>query len=532
MTDTAPSDPGANLESSLNGYVETTDNQVAGVIEADILKRSETHAFRLISRSGDNTKLLNVYTISGEDSTSVAEFQIPKFSGEINSSNPEMYLSANGKTLTIIRSYSEKFDDDNYATKRVGITSIDVSTPATPTVKKQVSVDGSYNTSRMVNGKLVMISEFTVRSNKIDYDKPETFVPTITDGETRKCIEFKDIIYPEKVTNLRYNVVSLIDESSLEILGASALLCYNSNVYVSNDHVYATLQYQDAFSDEEGPIYRKTATDISILKYSDGTLENKGMLTVDGSIKDQYSMDEYEGHFRVVTSTDDYLYVEAGSDYAALGDKRKSANLTVFNLETLTKVAEVIDFAPEGEEATSVRFDGNIAYVCTAEVITITDPVYFFDLTDYSNITSTDTGTIDGFSTSLIQLGDGYLLGIGEAGTSGNKVEVYEELDGKVVSVDKYMFDGSYSTEYKSYFIDRENNLFGFAIDRVLENGKYNYYYVILVFDGYDLYEKVRVEIGGSDYTYASRVRAFIEGGYLYITDDTGLTLVPFTFGA
>ena len=519
--DDAYSDP----ESSQNGYVETTDNQVSGVIEADILKRTETHAFRLITRSDKNE--LHVYTIDGQSSELVGVLEIQSFANELYHSEPEMYLSLDGKTATVIKSYSEVIDEEKHTNAKVGIISIDVSDPTSPVIKKQVSIDGSYNTSRMVDGNLLLISEFAVRSSAIDYEKPETFVPKITDGQTTKCIEFKDIIYPENITNLRYNVVSLIDEASLDILGANALLCYNSNVYVSNDHVYATLQYTDSGTfDDESNRYSKTASDIVILKYSDGALENKGSITVDGNIKDQYSMDEYEGHFRVVTSTNDYVYNFKDKTYTPLGDKRRSANLTVFNLETLTKVAEIVDFAPENEEAMSVRFDGNTAYVCTAEVVQMTDPVYFFDLSDYSNITYTDTGTIDGFSTSLIQLDEGYLLGIGEENTTNSKVEVYEELDGKVVSVDKYLFQGTYSTAYKSYLIDRESNLFGFAIDRVPVNGKYTSYYVLLVFDGYDLHEEVKIELVGSDYTDASRVRAFIDGDYLYITDDTGIDVV------
>ena len=116
-----------------------------------------------------------------------------------------------------------------------------------------------------------------------------------------------------------------------------------------------------------------------------------------------------------------------------------------------------------GEEATAVRFDGVYAYVCTAEVITLTDPVYFFDLSDLSNITYTDTGTIDGFSTSLIQLEDGYLLGIGYNEERNLKIEIYEETESGVQSVCTYEKACGFSEVYKSYFIDREKNLIGLA---------------------------------------------------------------------
>ena len=51
-------------------YVETTDNQVAGVIEGDLFKRTKTHIFYL------SDKVLRVYTIDGEDSKLVNEYTI------------------------------------------------------------------------------------------------------------------------------------------------------------------------------------------------------------------------------------------------------------------------------------------------------------------------------------------------------------------------------------------------------------------------------------------------------------------------
>ena len=43
----ATPDYGMNIENSTNSSVEITDHQVAGVLEADIIKRSQTHIFYL-----------------------------------------------------------------------------------------------------------------------------------------------------------------------------------------------------------------------------------------------------------------------------------------------------------------------------------------------------------------------------------------------------------------------------------------------------------------------------------------------------
>lgn len=522
----APDMAPGNSEIANGGYVEVTDNQVDGVIEADIIKRTRTHVFRL-GKGGS----LRIYSIDKENTDEVAEFTISSFEDEKSSNfyNWELYLSNDGNTLTLIKQYN----DTNYKSK-VGIVSIDVTNPEDVKISNQVSIDGLYNSSRMVDGKLLLISEYAVSASNIDYTKPETYVPTVTKNGVKDCVKFQDIVYPEKLTNLRYSMVALMDEETLELLGASALLCFNGEIYVSNENVYITRGYtiSENVAIDDTEYYNVQTTDIAVLRYAGDTLENKGIITVEGAVKDQYSMDEYDGHFRVVTSTSKVKVKESSNGNSndstssiAMSDRKTNASLTVFNLESLTKVAEVRDFAPDGEEAASVRFDGNKAYVCTAVVVTFTDPVYYFDLSDYSNITYTDTGVIDGFSSSLIQLGDGYLLGIGEENRTYSKVEVYEEVNDQVVSIDKYLFDGTYSTNYKSYFIDRETDMFGFAVDHLLYPDENRWYdtYILLTFNGNEIIEVVKVKM---DFANAGRVRAFIDDGYLYITDDTKIKVV------
>ena len=517
----APEDSGIGGNGS---YVEVTDNQVAGVVEADIIKRTDKYIFRL----GEGT--LRVYSIDKEDSRLVAKINIPNMSDENNSykynTNTEMYLSSDGNTITVIKRYNNA----DYNSK-VGIISLDVSNIEDIKVKGEVSIDGSYSSSRMVDGKLLLISEYYFNSSKVEYDKPETYVPTVTKNGVESCIKFKDIIFPEKIGNTRYSVVALLDEDSLDVLGASALLNFNGAIYVSENNVYVARQYSETvdLSEESHGYYSIRKSDIAVLNYSGEALVNKGILTVDGSIKDQYSMDEKDGHLRVVTTTNDYGYSPDidEKEYIAsiIGEKNESVSLTVFKLDGCEKIAEVKDFAPEGEEAVSVRFDGDKAYVCTAVIITFTDPVYFFDLSDYTNITYTDTGVIEGFSTSLIQLGDGFLLGIGEENSMYSKVEVYEERDGDVVSVYKYFFEGEYSTEYKSYLVNRDKDLFGFGVQHFYdeEANKTEHVYILLAFNGFELVEVAKVRMDSYD---ASRYRAVLIEDYLYITDDTQIKVV------
>ena len=232
-------------------------------------------------------------------------------------------------------------------------------------------------------------------------------------------------------------------------------------------------------------------------------------------------MDEYNGILRVVTTTNHVVRMEnsdgRGNTWMqVVTDERTgtSANLYCVDIATGEVVASVEHFAPVGETVESVRFDGNAAYVCTAVVVTMTDPVFFFDLSDLSNITYTDTGVIEGYSTSLINLGEGFLLGIGQGnGWETVKVEVYEQdptAGTGVASVDAWVMEPArYSTEYKSYFIDRENNLVGLPITT---NGGMQY--VLLHFDTYKLNVVAQFKINE---TLLDNVRATMIDGYLYV---------------
>ena len=144
----------------------------------------------------------------------------------------------------------------------------------------------------------------------------------------------------------------------------------------------------------------------------------------------------------------------------------------------------------------------------------MSDPVFFFDLTDLDNITYKDTGTIEGFSTSLVNFGNGKLLGIGRANWNTFKVEIYEETDKGVTGFCKYKLqNANYSTIYKSYYIDRENQLIGLGINTYNLNGGQQQRYIVLYFDGYNLVEVANISLNGE----AELQRGVYVNGYMYM---------------
>lgn len=490
--------------SSSNGnYIESTDNQVNGVVEGDLFKTTDKYIFRI-----DND-FLCVYTIDKENSKKVASFEIPK-TGDFYSRTVEMYLSEDCNTITLLK---DDLNDVKEYHHNVCILSLDVSDVNNISVKGKISITGALNTSRMVGGMLLLTSRVDFNENRFDYSEPTTFVPSVKCNGKVEPISPEDIFIPDSIDNISYSVVALVDPYNLGIVDTNALIGFRSDIYVSEENIFISREYWDFREDAYDRYFKTAMSEVAVIGYSGDGLENKGTVTFKGNTKDQYSFDERGGYLRVVATNS-----EISNTYASRSEKNVS--LYIFDLKDNSLAYYVENFAIEGEEATAVRFDGDMLYVCTADVSSFSDPVYFFDLSDYGKITSADTGIIAGFSTSLVDLGEGFLLGIGDENRTYSKVEIYEQLDGEVVSVAEYKFVGTYSKEYKAYLVNREENLFGFAITRYITDeeteirGK-ELRYILLEFDGEEL--RVVSDVEFFDGTVHTTRAVFIDG-YLYLT--------------
>ena len=493
-------------------YEEVTDNQVQGVIEGDLFKRSDKYVYYLRGTE------LTVYSIDKENSAEVARINVFPDKDEVpnlwHRHNTHLYLSADCKTLTVVGDgYSGDFGAFTV------ITSLDVSNPANIIRHEPMYFAGSCISSRMVNGELLLIYNYAITGD-IDFNRPETFVPIYGNLNEMQPMDADDIYCPvEDPASARYTVVAKLDAKTLEVKDTAALLSYSQQVYVSQNAIYAT--YGCTKTTKEGGNTLQTAyTEITGISYTGDDLDILGTVIVEGSIKDQYSMDEYNGVLRVAASTSVVTQMEASngnSSWTQTINRYNNCNLYCIDLSTWEIAASVTAFAPDGEEVTSARFDGPMGYVCTAEVIIMTDPVYFFDLSDIHNITYKQTPIIDGYSSSLINFGD-YLLGIGKSGNSrwggGLKVEAYVETEDGVLPICAYERNASVAEDYKAYFVDRENGLVGLHL--VDMDGSANRPYILLHFDGYKFHivqeiisEKAHCGIYGT--------RAFMDDGYLYI---------------
>lgn len=152
-----------------------------------------------------------------------------------------------------------------------------------------------------------------------------------------------------------------------------------------------------------------------------------GSGVVHGSLLDQYSLSERDGHLRIVTTTQGTSSGDqdpvgtavdpdpgdvVGIEPMPLPVPSTEGRLTVLRPDAEGALGEVghVEDLGVGETVRSVRFLDDLAYVVTFRQ---TDPLYAVDLSDPTAPRVLGELKIPGFSEYLHPLGDGLLLGIG-----------------------------------------------------------------------------------------------------------------------
>lgn len=473
------------------GYVEVTDNQVKNVTEGDLVKRSESTVYFL------NANVLYVYPIAGMDTQKGGRYELDLEDKNNTWGAQEIYLSRDCTRVTVICHKGS-------LGSMTAVITLDVTDMKSIRETERIYIDGQYISSREINGDLLLITRFEAAD--ADYSDPSTFVPAVGTESGEDVIPPENIIYPEVLSDTGYTVVTKIDGETSKH-STFALLSYCEDVYVTETRLYAYRNYARNDAGERMP-----RADIACIDL-ENDLSFLGGFTVDGRINNRYSIDEYEGVVRLFTTGN----VERETEYTNyLGEKEShkyyvtNCNLFCIDSSTFEEIASVRNFAPDTDTVKSARFDKNTAYVCTA--VEITDPVFFFDLSDLSDITYKSTEEIRGFSTSLVDFGE-YLIGIGTENGSDLKVEVYKEEDKEIIPLSAYRMNALYADDYKSYLIDRERGLVGIPV-MSWDMAEEKYFYLLLHFDGTELSQCMLQQIQP---TGLNTVRGLYIDGLMYV---------------
>lgn len=414
-----------------------TTVQVEGVDEADIVKTDGKYIY-ILSYTEQAVKIVDV---TGEKPIQLTSIATDGFFGT------DMYLS--GDRL-IIPGYS------NEGRSCLALV-YDVSDPNSPKELTRLKQSGDYDESRLIDGRLYMISNFTVNTSDIKKSDAETFVPSVTCKDYDGAVAAESVHLYDYCSYPRYTVICSYDIKDGSLCGTQSVLGGSYTVYANTENIIAC-----GYADSDG------STQVARFSLDGGEITLKATGSLKGSLLNQFSIDEYKGYFRFVLT--DYKY-DSKTESEETKDK-VSVDSTMINSlvildSDLKETGKIIDLAPD-ERVYSVRFMGDTAYFVTFRQV---DPLFSADVSDPYNPKIIGSLKIPGFSSYLFPYGD-KLLGIGQnadeqTGKTGlMKLSMFDISDpSNVTESSKTDIPAKYSEalyNHKATLTDYRKNIIGF----------------------------------------------------------------------
>ena len=434
-----------------------TNVRTEGVGEGDIVKTDGRYLYIM---SMDQVQILN---IESEEMKEVGTISMDQTDYLI-----EIYLK-DDKLVCVYARTTDKTDSQGVI-RSVPYTvaeTFDVSDPANPKSLGEMSQSGSFHTMRVSGDYMYLLSTFYADVTGLQ-DDISSYVPEVQG----KLIESNYILLPQQEKGRVYTVVTSFSlKDPTKQTDHLAFFGDGSQCYVSQNNIYVYDTIYDA------KVSRVTQTEIRKVSYKDGKLDGTGDVVIDGMVNDSFSIDEYNGYLRVVTTireNDDtsggvnpLLRTDSASNTGSQGADSTNA---LYILDKDLKETGKLDNLAEDERVYSARFMGDTCYFVTYKQV---DPLFSVDLSDPKKPKVLGELKIPGFSDYLHPYGDGLLLGIGMdveedgATVNGVKLSMFDISDPKdVKEVHKTVLEECYSTDvsynYRAAFVDVEKNLIGF----------------------------------------------------------------------
>jgi uncharacterized secreted protein with C-terminal beta-propeller domain len=365
------------------------------------------------------------------------------------------------------------------------------------TLIETIGDKGMYLTSRLINNELYVVTR--------DY------LSNILNQDSLANLYYDNCINPTGVVSMYNYNLDTNELNSVEVITAYSAILYasNNNFYIAS-RIYSSGNYSF----------------ITIIDYD---LNPIGSITVEGTINNQFSMDEYNTYLRVV-STD------------TSKDPLHMNQISIFSLETLERVGYLNEgIGLEHHTVRSVRYDEDTCYVVT---YMNKDPLYEIDLSDVTNPKIVSIYESPGYSTYLHTFTineQKYAFGIGYDDRGYIKISVYidngnetKQIGKDVVittyrgissthgNVDYYIVDSYTSViadNHKSLFIYNDDNYL--YVGGYVSGGHYAFFKIDVtqeerVISVYKEYKNVNVK---------EQTRAFLVDGKLYVVETNSLII-------
>jgi len=430
----------------------TTNIQVEGVDEADIVKTDGEYIYIISSK---NVKIIKAYPASQAEILSQIEF----------SSLKGLFIQDNKLLVFEELSPYEMYPTFRESSEtpyvwRTFIKVYDVTDRRTPILTRNVSLDGTYSNSRMIGDYVYAI--ITQQAYRYVYQPEskstmEVNLPKIYSNDQVAEVPATQIYYSnvsDRFDTYTHVVAINVLNDFEEPTHKTFLLGWASAIYVSPSNLYITYS-------SYGGAYNTQGTIIHRIRVQDGEINYQATGEVPGYVLNQFSMDEYNQHFRIATTT---------GQVWGWGTSTSQNHVYILNLD-LDIVGRLENLAP-GEKIYSARFMGERGYLVTFKKI---DPLFVLDLSEPSDPRVLGQLKITGYSDYLHPYDETHIIGIGKetveaeegdfAWYQGVKISLFDVSDVTAPKeVAKYEIgdrgtDSPILSDHKAFLFDKARNL-------------------------------------------------------------------------
>ena len=486
----------------------TTNIQVAGVDEADIVKTDGEYLYVVSSN--------NVYILKAHPPRQAKVLSKITLNETYN-----VNIYVNGSKLAVLGNHFAPIGTYYTYTGEASIKIYDISDKTSPDLTRNLSLNGTLSGSRMIGNYIyATANQLAVQSNnnKTDF----VILPKISLGDTVKEVQATEIRYinvPDVsyyfTTVIAVNIINDAQEPTHETFLTGSTAC----MYVSQSNMYLAvpntsiwlLSAEISGTQDKTFIYRVRLDEEKIVCEAEGS--------VSGYVLNQFSMDEYNGFFRIATTK----WTNTGSQN----------NLFVLNM-SLNIVGELPNLAPS-ERIYSARFMSDRCYLVTFKQV---DPFFVIDLSNPTEPKVLGYLKIPGFSGYLHPYDENHIIGIGKQ-DNNVKLSLFNVTNVTApTETAKFIVSGDWSdstvlTDHKAFLFDESKQLLVLPVSidfiKVKDNEYYttNYWQGAYVFnitlsDGFALRGNVAHQengVGGWESSYQVKRALYIEN-VLYTMSD------------
>ncbi|MEI6222184.1 MAG: beta-propeller domain-containing protein [bacterium] len=477
-------------------YIVKTDaNSIAQNASIRVLRTFSDGTFKEIARlqTGDNSFRPREVYVDGDRLVVIGETSLPdkQFRGFLQGSKLYIYDVSNKDAIKELRHVA--FDTSLLSSRKIGdvVYAVLYRAPRYWIMEKRLANGGASS------------SEDTVAND---------FFPVVFDsiaGDVRQpLLPCEDISYIPDFSEPSYMVVASVNvRTATDELTKQVTLGTGQNIYASQNNLYVAatnfrgdimpllMKQSDSNSsgvsaptpgatidpvppltpdDPKNTIIRPQEETTNLYKFSisDGTVKFLNHQEVPGHILNQFSMDEFDGYFRVATTKQTFV-----ADGAVTNN--------VYVLDPSFQLVGKLEGLAKGEQLRSARFLGKRAYLVTFKNI---DPLFVIDLSTPQKPTVLGELKIPGYSDYLEPYDETHLIGFGKdaidakiedtfwrsvdfAWYQGLKVALFDVSDPSHPVEQFHEIIGDRGTDspvlrdHHALLFDKEKNLLAFPVD-------------------------------------------------------------------